>query len=73
MIEQCSFYQAYLYKIERDAESVEVKWILVRKIEDYISTYKIPPRNLEFFTPDFSRYLIIDKNDKKFVIKEIHS
>jgi hypothetical protein len=73
LIEQYGCYQAYLYNIERNDRSGEVKWILVRKIEDYLSTYKTPPKNLEFFTPDFSRYLIIDKNDNKFVIKETHS
>ena len=63
MIERLKNYRVLLYKAEEDTTEQEVttKWQLIRKIENYPQELEIDPNFLNFFSPDFTLSVDIDK------------
>ena len=51
----------------------KIRWEIVRQITDYPGELENDEFRLEFFTPNFSRYLILDKKELLFKIKDTES
>jgi hypothetical protein len=73
MIEVLSFFRTFFYRkvaIPGQPEHM-CKWELIRRIDDFpTDLYTGNYWRLEFFSPCFSRYLVADKKQKQFVIKD---
>lgn len=50
-----------------------VRWEMIRRIFDYpVNLTMNEITELEFFTPDFSRYMITDRQSKEFLVKDAY-
>jgi hypothetical protein len=71
-------YRTYFYKAcpqtdDGDGKTYKVKWEVIRPVTDYPAELEFDDGRLEFFTPDFSRYVIYDKKTKGFKIKDSYT
>jgi hypothetical protein len=70
LIEVFSDDRCFIYKAEKK-EGTHVKWQLIKKMMDYPTRYG-RYFSLEYFSPDFSRFLDYDKQQDVFNIKDTY-
>jgi hypothetical protein len=67
---RCYYYRATTLINEDPYVDKNVKWELIRQIPDYPSDLENDASRLEFFSPCQSRYLILDKKTREFIVKD---
>lgn len=68
MIERLDKSRVFLYRVIRQGDTV--KWQMVKKLESFPNELLIDVEILNFFSPDFTLHLDINKRDEKFIIKD---
>ena len=72
-------YRTYFYKAIKPTDTGEgvpsnkISWEIIRQVTDYPADLENDAGRLEFFSPDFSRYMILDKRTKTFKIKDTYT
>lgn len=69
MIERLSDERWYLYKSE-SLGGIEVKWKLIRKLTKFPDMLMSGSKYLSIMSPDFQRYIDIDKKNNRFKIMD---
>ena len=72
MIERLLYSKAYLYKAEPiNGKKSKIRWQLVKKIENMDREIESSDLlTLNFYSPDFSQFIEVDRREKQFVIKD---
>ncbi len=72
MIQKLTGHRAFLYRamIDNPVEPRQIRWELIRQINDYPSYLANGAQKLDYFSPELDRYLILDKEEKQFVVKD---
>ena len=70
---RCYFYRATDITNDDSKISRKIKWELIRCISDYPGELENDAHRLEFFSPCQSRYLILDKKTREFIVKDSYT
>jgi hypothetical protein len=57
---RCFYYKAAALNDDPN-RPYRIKWQVIRQINDYPGDLENDAQRLEFFSPDFSRYIVLDK------------
>eukprot|EP00347_Sterkiella_histriomuscorum_P022786 403337167 len=80
MIMSGSDYQTFIFNVipdpvlqKREGDANVVRWQLIRKIQDYPTNFSSDYHSQEFFTPNFTRYIIYNEGENQFLIKDTYT
>lgn len=63
MIQKLTGHRAFLFKamIDNPVEPHNIRWQLIRQINDYPVYLANNDKRLDYFSPELDRYLVVDK------------
>lgn len=72
MIQKLTGHRAFLFRamIDNPVEPRKIRWELIRQINDYPVYLANDNKSLDYFSPELDRYLVIDKQERQFIVKD---